>query len=513
MSTSGANQEDQAMEAFARLAASLHQMVDTDPAGAIAQVETVTLPRIFHESTVETLRATIYIDAGTELHDSERVQRGVSILERLIEEMPEQFDRIYSLANGLTALADLVPFTGVRWYLDTANTRDRARALFHRAAEGDSSDEIQGRAYTNLGNALIKAYRFVEAYDCYSRALEKDPTNTIASTGAVRILLSFATQGFGDRDALLAVANHHLRYARQNPDRLKELAGAKAFESLEPLLRREFPKLPQADFSKAPPYQQFVAEHRLALALTIDGLELSMKQWDSLQLPGIFTGIETQSVPPIFAMFNVLKADFLAARYLAFASLNGRPTRETGSYADSLDYARYGVDVASLTLAQRAAIDLLDKVAVALSHYFGLGNDAKGVSFISRFYKRGKEVEWDSGIEEEIHKVNHGLLALCEVARDVRENGYLRVKRALRHASTHRFTVLHDLSSTPDTQDAFIEHHDFDEYGRQVVETLQLARAVLIYFVQTVADREARAPKAGTLTIDVPDHDWIRGRR
>ena len=56
--------------------------------------------------------------------------------------------------------------------------------------------------------------------------------------------------------------------------------------------------------------------------------------------------------------------------------------------------------------------------------------------------------------------------------------------RALRHASTHRFAVLHDFGPCPKTQDGFVEHYDFEDYRRKLIESLQLARAVLIYFVQ-----------------------------
>jgi hypothetical protein len=73
--------------------------------------------------------------------------------------------------------------------------------------------------------------------------------------------------------------------------------------------------------------------------------------------------------------------------------------------------------------------------------------------------------------------------------------------------------VLHDLGTRTETQDEFVEHYDFEEYGRQVIEAVQLARATLIYFVQTVADREARMPKDGVFPIEIMDHHWIRGRR
>ena len=70
-------------------------------------------------------------------------------------------------------------------------------------------------------------------------------------------------------------------------------------------------------------------------------------------------------------MFNVMKGDYLVARELLFAGVSegkGRP-RDTGVYFDTLDYAVYGATPSRLVLAQRTALDLLDKVAVALNDY------------------------------------------------------------------------------------------------------------------------------------------------
>ena len=45
---------------------------------------------------------------------------------------------------------------------------------------------VLSTAFTNLGNALVRAHRWVEAYDAYSSALKHDRTNSVASTGAAR---------------------------------------------------------------------------------------------------------------------------------------------------------------------------------------------------------------------------------------------------------------------------------------------------------------------------------------
>ena len=55
-------------------------------------------------------------------------------------------------------------------------------------------------------------------------------------------------------------------------------------------------------------------------------------------------------VPPIFAMFNMLKADFIASRWLAFIATEEQMT-ETRYYSDTLDYAKYGATQSLLLTA------------------------------------------------------------------------------------------------------------------------------------------------------------------
>lgn len=498
---------------FARLQAELYALLDRDPAAAFARVEGLADTE-FSDVTLQSLRAGLYIAGGTSRKDSSLVGRGVEIFERLVTEHPRQPHLNYCLANGLTAVADLQPYEDRKWYLKTASLRRRAKGLYQHCVEADTDDELRARAQTNLGNALFKAFRFVEAYDCYSRALAFDQTNTVAAAGAARIVLSYAARGIGEKETLLAMADEHLRYARENPGRFRELAGERAFAEFAPLLQRSFAKARKPDFSKATAYQCFVRDHRLALAPTVEGLDLSLKRWDSLGLPGIFASPGSHyQVPTVFATFNVLKADYLAARYLAFSALH-KPPPESGRYADTLDYACYGVATASLTLAQRACVDILDKLAIALRLYLGEAEPDGHATFLNSFFEHGGEpIEWKALIRDEIESGNRGVLAIAEMAADVAHEGYLQPKRKLRNASTHRFIVLHDISRATAPEVNVIEHYDAEDFQRHLIETLQLARAALIYFVDAIADREKRTPAEQIITLDVPDHDWIRGRR
>lgn len=58
--------------------------------------------------------------------------------------------------------------------------------------------------------------------------------------------------------------------------------------------------------------------------------------------------------------------------------------RETGAYHDTLDYANYGTNQSLAVFAQRAAMDVLDKVAAFVTEYLGLPGNAKHVYFTNR---------------------------------------------------------------------------------------------------------------------------------
>lgn len=497
------------------LHATLSALIDQDPQSAIKGAHALTPDDVLKARNINALRAGILIDAGIAGNDLPAVDEGVATLQRLLDSDPDRGDLKYNLANGLAAQADLVSYSGPEWYCETADLRRKARHLYRFAEEGETGSFIASQSLTNLGNALIKAYRFVEAYDCYLSALKYDPSNGIALTGAAKILLRFANEGAGDRDVLLGVAARHLRTARENPDKIRELAGERAYKHLSELMETEIASGAPPDLSSASGYQRFVAKHRLALAPTIEGLDLSMSRWDSLRIESITEPIATEhGVPPIFAMFNVLKSDYLTARFLAYLALEGELI-ESGKYSDTLDYANYGIRCSLLTLSQRSCMDLLDKTAVAASEYLGLSR-AKKTTFLKRWFlkqKSGEPLSWQPEVCNEIVLGNRALIALSEVSYDIAEDGFLHKKKKIRHTSTHRFTVLHDLEARPSRECSYIDHHNDEAFVDQLIETLQFTRAVLFYFVEMIKLREKRLTSDGSLRMPlfVPDHDWIRG--
>jgi len=501
---------------FRKLANELGVLLDTDPLAAIERARNLSCPGV-DQRNIDLLAGGTLVDAGSVTKSQTAVSDGVAIFERLLESAPENFSVEYNLANGLMARANLAWSQYPEWYLQTAVDRARARRLYGKVASNPQIHiELRTQAYTNLGNALSDAYRYTEAYDQYSLALELDPSNGVAHAVAARLLLKSINQGACDEAAILAVAAQHLSIANDNADRIREFVGESGFQKLTKTLTLNLPPASPPDMSNADEYQRFVARHRLFLTEAIEGLDVSLLRWDSLRIDGISEGLEaTDGVPPLFAMFNVLKADYLAARQIAFLALNGEVT-ESGNYSDTLDYATYGVEPALLTLAQRACLDLLDKIAVLASAYLSLPSKPRDIYFHKTWFEKheaGRQLQWKQSVLDEITAGNTAIIAISELSLDVQVGGFLEHKRAMRHSSTHRFTVLHEIGDTPSRKSLHIDHYALDYFRTNLIETLQTSRAALLYTAQMIAIHESiHDDGRPRVELIVPDHDWVIGR-
>ena len=503
------------LDAFNQTRMRLQSLMDENPAKAIEEARLLPSDTPVGGILYTSLKASVLIDAGSSARNKQAIEEGIDIFRRLVAESPKQASFHYNLANGLMALADQQPYAGSAWYLDTASLRSEGRSHLEKAISSKDNAPILSTALANLGNALIRSHRWVEAYDAYTAALGYDRSNAIASTGAAKVLLRCSDRGIGNRRILLAVAARHLKAASVHPGRIAELAGKRAQDELTPLLQMQLPESNPPDLTGASDYEKFVARHRLALSLTIEGLDCSLKRWDSLRFDSITEPVGTSGVPPLFAMLNVMKSDFLAARYLAYQALTAE-FPDSGFYTDTLDYAVYGIVPSLLSLAQRACIDVLDKIAAATTEYFTIPGNAKVVYFWSRWFENPREgppFVWHSSLQPHIDRGNTAIVALADISFDIDEGGFLVRKKAFRHSSTHRFTVLHDMGCTPSRESEQIEHSEIHEFKDQLIESLQLARAAILYFVEMISIAEkshkARSGKVGTITV--PSHHYIRG--
>ncbi len=226
--------------------------------------------------------------------------------------------------------------------------------------------------------------------------------------------------------------------------------------------------------------------------------------------------------PPVFAMFNVLKSDFILARDLVWRVINDSAWPTTGRFADTLDYATYGADASALILAHRTALDLLDKVAVTANHHFQLGQQPDKVYFGKLWRqkpdKRTGMRPLAKTVDTTIRTGVSALYGLVELADDYdNEAGILRPQKDLRNAGTHRFVILHDLGNPAGSRQApEVEHHQREHFTQEVLRALRVARSAIQMLALAISQHErGLAMRNGGMvgTLTVPDHDWVRGRK
>ncbi len=503
-------------------AARLCGLLDTDPAAAVVAARGIDLACEGGERLNRmSLRAAILVDGGHDTADMGAVAEAVVLLRELHSTVGGAAVA-YNLANGLITSVGTPPHDD-GWLDHMERTRElrvEARLLFAAVARDESAPAVlRTQAWTNLANQLSQSWRVAEAHDARLAALRIDPTNGVAAASAVKDLLWLDQLG-GCAPTTRIEAAHLARIARDNRARIQEFAGTRVAEHLSALAAEvdETPaRAPHAD-----PFMRWVEQERLTLGPTVELVEPALGHIDWLMLPGILEQEAGAPVlpPPVYAMFNLLKADFVLARDLAWRATTQEWPR-TARYGDTLDYARYGAATSALVLAHRSALDVLDKVAVLANHYFALGEKPKRVDFPSLWREKQKKSASAAGapaLRPEVDAMIRGdassLLGLVELAADY-ERGWRRPQRDLRNAGTHRFVVLHDGHGERSARDApEIERYGVEAFEREVLDGLRVARSAIQAVTFAIRQREMalRREHKGMLgTLVVPDHGWVRG--
>jgi tetratricopeptide (TPR) repeat protein len=512
-------------EQFLQMRERLSSLTTTDPAAAVAEAKA--LPA--DDRNWRLLRASVLCDAGERAKDAAAVDEAIAIFSELRADASDKGRLTYNLANAVASRAQLDEPKGPDWYLRTAGERRRARALYGEAAVSlqDQDLRLASQAMTNLGNSLDTAYRWIEAFDRYQAALNLFPQNGVAAGCASRVLGRVASTGLlGHRPHLLDVASRLADHAKRHREVVAELAGSDAVATFEKLASPPGGLATASLRPDATEYERFVAEHRLLLSPILEGLGHDPERWDDAHIATLTESVGTgATVPPIFAMFNVMKADYLVARELlfqGFQDLDGRGAAapDSGLYFDTLDYALYGVTPSRLVLAQRAALDLLDKIAVALNEHLAVGLKAQEVTFHKFWRLKPNEPTWRPALAEAIRGGNNALIALSEIAADLTDGsqdgslpGLLHAEKRTRHAGTHRFVVVHDFMMGDSRPSEAIEHLPLETFRETVLRTVRLARAALLHFLETIGYSECAKPRDGKFVGEmlVRPHHVIRG--
>jgi tetratricopeptide (TPR) repeat protein len=469
--------------------------------------------------------SSLQIDAASDASDVNEIDRGMAWAQEVID--GENADEVakasaaYNLANALTSI-HYQAWTEHRGRPETAASRRspfrlreretvrRTRTLNARAA---NSPELNGPARStalcNLGNSLDESGRWVEAYQCYADALEADPNNGNAAGNAAELLRRRINGGHGLLGHYAAVYDFYLKKAKDLRQRTVAIAGEDTALRWDSLELTGSPGHISHEGDKLNDYQRWIKQHRLALTLAVEGLGSDEPRWDSATLDSVTVRLGEPDPPPIFSSMNVLKAEFLTVRRLAFNgenmlldSLYQQHPADTGWYADTLDYSLYGEPPAMLILAQRASLDLLDKIAVAANEHFQTGLHPGNITFRNYWFDNGS-----GAIRKKLPMPVDGYgasIAMSELSFDICPEGLYPAAQMLRNAGTHRLVHLTHGEATGVTEDTH-STVDFLELIHACHESLRVARAAYIYLIDLVNEKEAAEQKAQMPSLPLPE--------
>ena len=510
------------LDRFYKRSAHLNALLNSDPAEAVKQAREINLdPGTDERFNMMGLRAAILVDGGALTQQQDAIEEGLALFRELHSSFPVA-DVTYNLANGLVA-ATGVPPRNADWLSHQESTRERraeARRCFWKVAQDvDADSTLRTQAWTNLANQFSGSYRLGEAQDGWLAALEIDPENGVAASSAARNLLWLYERG-GCSELTRIEAIMVAKTADRHRHRVIQYAGAQAAAQIAAFaceLGDPPPRSPHKD-----PFLHWVERERLALAPVVELIDPTMGKLDWLMLPGILEREHGAAgmPPPVFAMFNMLKSDFILARDLLWRAIDENVWPATGRFGDTLDYATYGPDASALILAHRTALDLLDKIAVTANHYFEFGLPPDKVYFGKLWRGSPDKTTGVRPLNEKVEQAIRGgasaLYGLVELAEDYDSSaGILRSQKDLRNAGTHRFVVLHDLGDPAESRQApEIEHHRREPFTQEVLRALRVARSAIQMLALSISQHEQGLPqRTGGLvgSLLVPDYDWVRG--
>ena len=506
---------------YNELYAHLDHLLNTDPALAVTQAREIDLDTPERPSLMN-LRASILVDGGALTQQQDAIEEGLALFRELVSLVPTA-NVTYNLANGLIAATGMPPFDP-SWLDHQERTREyraQARQCFWKVAQDvDANPSLRTQAWTNLANQFRNSFRLGEAHDARLAALEIDPKNGVAAFCAARDLLWLFEQG-GCSDLTRIEAVMLAKIAHRNEERIVQYAGTQAAKEIAAFANKlgdPPPRSPHTD-----PFIRWVEIERLTLSPAVELVDPSMGKLDWLMLPGIFEREPGAggTPPPVFAMFNMLKSDFILARDLAWRAFDESFWPMTGRFSDTLDYANYGPDTSALILAHRTALDLLDKVAVTANHYFELGQPYDKIYFGTLWRGALDKLTGVRPLTDKVERVIRGgataLYGLVELAEDYAGiAGILRPQKELRNSSTHRFVVLHDLGDPASSRQApEVEHHHREQFTQEVLRALRVARSAIQMLALAITQHEkglAQREDGFIASLIVPDHDRIRVR-
>lgn len=371
---------------------------------------------------------------------------------------------------------------------------------------------IQCKLLTNLGNSLNHLGRPIDAIKHWNKTLEIVPNFAMAlgnkgkgliyygqslyDCSHTGILTAYAKDELNkaiSEDALWDSGLHPAakeQFTQYHDQSIKHLG------SIEYDFEFDLDQWPLGQSEDETDYRRWCLNQQLFLSPLNDAMTLTAAAQDVIHLPNHTYKIEEKPRFPNY--YNLLKQEYVAARYMLYQATNGDDEHLSDSdvlLLDGFDGVQYGYRTEQLKTAYRLGYSLFDKIALFLNDYFSVGMKAGGVNFRTIWGKRKAD-----GIELYpcfSKSKNWPLRGLYYLSKDLFDDNFKDVAlpdskelASLRNRTEHRFLSLQDYPAAVQDTDthSYITIADFED---KTLRLLFMAREALIYLSLAMHREEA----------------------
>lgn len=469
----------------------------------------------------------ILINVGNSEADEALIRFGMQIAECFIASSGTQLEYVirarYNLSNGYAALAFVCDRNGdhegrlADWKLQ----RDELQKLIldRKSIPLDLVTEV----LTNFGNVLEELGRTIEAIDIWNQVLAINPDHPVALGSLGQAYMRLINVQPRHNVRLIEAARDSLEHAVSSPDLVAQHAECGALQRYE----RSLEEVRLAGIQQAGQFHEFLVRIHLLRTQHEDckpdrtlrewaesGLLLTVNpypEWcpDTLKDELFFNGIATEAsdqgkrrFTELAHTLNQIKEDYALARFLHHAS--SQPTNIVGvssvtQFADTLDYADFGLASGMLKASIRISVDIFDKIANFLNRYLELGIPDRKVSFASGWYEKGdlnKKVE--SPVLARLLPMSGWLRGIKDVAENL--NFYPAPSNDARNKAAHDYLIIENSVRPEIRLHGKLVSVDAYEYGRLLLMITKGAIVNLVALVQS----QKRLRRSQSLTPRIP---------
>lgn len=443
------------------------------------------------------------ISTGQHFESAPLTRAALAAFERVKQSAKPDGPYYYDVANGYQILYE-------------QGSGAKGESAFEMGEVVNAAIRYFGRAHlpearTNLGNLLDSVGRPLEALKAYQEALALDPEFGMA-WGNWGVALEHLASSGQYSGGLLLNAYHLLQEALDRPTSVIDVGGQGALvtflekhDRIEAhfvangqgdLLDADLRHDPRDDSGKRDFvrfYTTLCIKRDLYLNLHLMDAQAEASVGDTY-LPTFITSVDAgdSEFRDLAFRLNEIHETFASARYLfarsQYVESDTREISEQTTLVNTLDYAASNLYVGLLKAAYKEAFSTLDKLAVLINHYLGIGHNEDSVYYGTVWFEPG-QADGERRIAEPVRAAGYRLFGAYLLCLELRGSRY----SSLRNAMTHRYIRV--FRSGPVAKGGY----DFERLIDLTAEVLFKVKCAIIYVSQFVTSNEQKKHEGGIL--------------